>query len=79
TPGSAAQVQGQKLSASTQHGDHQQHPLNSDPRNSNRTGRNTQRPKTVPGKWKERTAHRLLPHLNEKSLPTAFRQLEKQK
>ncbi|NXT88571.1 CC162 protein, partial [Anhinga rufa] len=47
TAGSAAQVQSNKLSASTQHGDYQQHPLNFDPRSSNRTGRNTQRPKTV--------------------------------
>ncbi|XP_010079557.1 PREDICTED: LOW QUALITY PROTEIN: coiled-coil domain-containing protein 162-like [Pterocles gutturalis] len=47
TAGSAAQVQGNKLSASAQHGDYQQHPLNFDPRSSNGTGRNTQRPKTV--------------------------------
>ncbi|XP_075353274.1 coiled-coil domain-containing protein 162-like [Mycteria americana] len=46
TAGSAAEVQS-KLSASTQHGDYQQHPLNFDPRSSNGTGGNTQRPKTV--------------------------------
>ncbi|NXC73890.1 CC162 protein, partial [Anhinga anhinga] len=67
TAGSAAQVQSNKLSASTQHRDYQQHPLNLDPRSSNQTGGNTQRPKTVPSRWKERTADRLLPHLHEKS------------
>ncbi|KAK1190270.1 CC162 protein, partial [Pygoscelis papua] len=67
TAGSAAQVQSNKLSGSTQHGDYQQHPLNFDPRSSNETEGNTQRPKTVPSRWKERTADRLLPHLNEKS------------
>ncbi|KFW93750.1 hypothetical protein N336_02718, partial [Phalacrocorax carbo] len=77
--GSAAQIQSNKLSASTQHGDYQQHPLNCDPRSSNRTGGNTQRPKTVPSRWEERTADRLLPHLNEKSLPTVFMQLQKQR
>ncbi|XP_072713812.1 coiled-coil domain-containing protein 162-like [Ciconia boyciana] len=46
TAGSTAEVQS-KLSASTQHGDYQQHPLNFDPRSSNGTGGNTQRPKTV--------------------------------
>ncbi|NXX54414.1 CC162 protein, partial [Scopus umbretta] len=45
TAGSAAQVQSNKLSAFTQHGNYQQHPLNFDPRRSN--GGNTQRPKTV--------------------------------
>ncbi|NXV45796.1 CC162 protein, partial [Uria aalge] len=47
TAGSAVQVQSNKLSALTQHGDYQQHPLNFDTRSSNRTGGNTQRPKTV--------------------------------
>ncbi|NXS48497.1 CC162 protein, partial [Balaeniceps rex] len=42
TAGSAAQVQSNKLPASTQHGDYQQHPLSSDPRSSNGTGGNTQ-------------------------------------
>ncbi|XP_009324699.1 PREDICTED: coiled-coil domain-containing protein 162-like [Pygoscelis adeliae] len=79
TAGSAAQVQSNKLSGSTQHGDYQQHPLNFDPRSSNGTEGNTQRPKTVPSRWKERTADRLLPHLNEKSLPTVFMQLRKQR
>ncbi|NWU55477.1 CC162 protein, partial [Dromas ardeola] len=65
--GSAAQGQRNKLLAPTQHGDYQQHPLNFDPRSSNGTGGNTQRPKTVPSRWKERTADRLLPHFNEKS------------
>ncbi|NXL10949.1 CC162 protein, partial [Mesembrinibis cayennensis] len=67
TAGSAAQVQSNKLSASTQHGDYQQHPLNFVPRSSNGTGGNTRRPKTVPSRWKERMADTLLPHLNEKS------------
>ncbi|XP_009287481.1 PREDICTED: coiled-coil domain-containing protein 162 [Aptenodytes forsteri] len=43
TAGSAAQIQSNKLSGSTQHGDYQQHPLNFDPRSSNGTGGNTQR------------------------------------
>ncbi|KFP20877.1 hypothetical protein Z169_01854, partial [Egretta garzetta] len=72
-PGSAAQVQSNKLSASTQHGDYQQHPLNFDPSSSNGRGGSTQR------QWKERTADRLLPHLNEKSLPTVFMQQQKQR
>ncbi|KFV54707.1 hypothetical protein N328_12005, partial [Gavia stellata] len=79
TPGSAAQVQSIKLSASTQHGDYQQNPLHFDPRSSNGTGGNTQRPKTVPSRWKERMADRLLPHLNEKSLPPVFMQLQQQR
>ncbi|KFM14164.1 hypothetical protein AS27_05597, partial [Aptenodytes forsteri] len=79
TPGSAAQIQSNKLSGSTQHGDYQQHPLNFDPRSSNGTGGNTQRQKEVPSRWKERTADRLLPHLNEKSLSTVFMQLRKQR
>ncbi|KAM6272111.1 LOW QUALITY PROTEIN: coiled-coil domain-containing protein 162-like [Spheniscus humboldti] len=79
TAGSAAQVQSNKLSGSTQHGDYQQHPLNFDPRSSKGIGGNTQRPKTVPSRWKERTADRLSPHLNEKSLPNVFMQLRKQR
>ncbi|KAM6207430.1 coiled-coil domain-containing protein 162-like [Sarcoramphus papa] len=43
TAGSAAQVQSNKPSASTQHGDYQQHPLNFNPSSSNGTGGNTQR------------------------------------
>ncbi|XP_050749918.1 coiled-coil domain-containing protein 162-like [Gymnogyps californianus] len=43
TAGSAAQVQSNKLSASTQHGDYQQHPLNFNPSSTNGTGGNTQR------------------------------------
>ncbi|GAB0186452.1 hypothetical protein GRJ2_001110500 [Grus japonensis] len=46
TAGSAAQVQCNKLSASTQHGDYKQHPLNFDPSSSG-TGGSIQRPKTV--------------------------------
>ncbi|KFV13423.1 hypothetical protein N339_02290, partial [Pterocles gutturalis] len=79
TPGSAAQVQGNKLSASAQHGDYQQHPLNFDPRSSNGTGRNTQRPKTVLSRLKLMMADRLLTHLHEKSLPTVFMQTQKQR
>ncbi|KFO13316.1 hypothetical protein N312_01426, partial [Balearica regulorum gibbericeps] len=79
TPDSAAQVQCNKLSASTQHGDYQQHPLNFDPRSSSGTGGNIQRPKTVPSRRKGRMADRLLPHLHEKSLPTVFMQLRKQR
>ncbi|NXK51292.1 CC162 protein, partial [Chauna torquata] len=67
TAGSAAQVQRNKLSASIQLGDYKQHPLNPDPRSSTVRRGNTQRPKTVPSRWKESMADRLLPHLNEKS------------
>ncbi|XP_054675028.1 uncharacterized protein LOC129203961 isoform X2 [Grus americana] len=79
TAGSAAQVQCNKLSASTQHGDYKQHPLNFDPSSSSGTGGSIQRPKTVPSRRKERMADRLLPHLHEKSLPTVFIQLQKQR
>ncbi|NXT76678.1 CC162 protein, partial [Zapornia atra] len=65
--GSAAQVWRTRLSASTQRGDHQQRPLNSDPRGRSGTGGNVQRPKTVPRRWKERTADRPLPHVDEVS------------
>ncbi|KFZ46538.1 hypothetical protein N321_05875, partial [Antrostomus carolinensis] len=77
TPGSAAQVQSNKLSAYTQHSDDHQHPLNFHPRSNNGTGGSTQRPKTVPSRWKKRMADRL--HLNEKSLPSVFMQLQKQR
>ncbi|XP_009892174.1 PREDICTED: coiled-coil domain-containing protein 162-like [Charadrius vociferus] len=75
TAGSAAQIH----SMPTQHRDYQQHPLDFDPRSSNATGGKTQRPKTVPSRWKERMADRLLPNLNDKSLPTVFMQLQKQR
>ncbi|NXL85400.1 CC162 protein, partial [Alectura lathami] len=63
--GSAAQAQSNKLSAPTQLEDCKQNPLNPDPRSSTARRRNTQRPKTVPSRWKQSTADRLL-HLSEK-------------
>lgn len=76
TAGSAAQVQNKKIATFTQLEDYKQEPLNPDPRSSTVRRRNTQRPKTVPSRWKQSAADRLLPHLNEKSLPTVFTQLQ---
>ncbi|XP_048793577.1 uncharacterized protein LOC125689888 isoform X1 [Lagopus muta] len=76
TAGSAAQVRNNKTAAFAQLEDYKQEPLNPDPRNSTVKRRNTQRPKTVPSRWKQSMADRLLPHLNEKSLPTVFAQLQ---
>lgn len=76
TAGSAAQVQNNKIATFTQLEDYKQEPLNPDPSSSTVRRRNTQRPKTVPSRWKQSAADRLLPHLNEKSLPTVFTQLQ---
>ncbi|NXI74361.1 CC162 protein, partial [Anseranas semipalmata] len=80
TAGSAAQAQSNKLSASTLLEDSKQHPLNPNPRSGTIKRGNTQRPKTVPSRWKESVADRLLPHLDEKSPPTTvFMQLQEQR
>jgi len=47
TPGSAAQVQNNKIATFTQLEDYKQEPLNPDPSSSTVRRRNTQRPKTV--------------------------------
>uniref|UniRef100_A0A8C3BZZ1 Coiled-coil domain-containing protein 162 n=1 Tax=Cairina moschata TaxID=8855 RepID=A0A8C3BZZ1_CAIMO len=79
TAGSAAQVQRNRPPASTLLADYKQRPSNPDPRSSTVKRRNTQRPKTVPSRWKESATERPLPHLNEKSLPTVFLQLQEQR
>ncbi|CAN8204357.1 unnamed protein product [Coccothraustes coccothraustes] len=67
-----AAVSQRNVTAGTSCQHHQQYPFNFDPRSSNDKRGNTLRPKTVPSKWKERTACRILLHLNEKSLPTVI-------
>ncbi|EOB03559.1 hypothetical protein Anapl_02238, partial [Anas platyrhynchos] len=79
TPGSAAQVQRNRSAAPTPLADYKQRPSNPNPRSSTVKRRNTQRPKTVPSRWKESVAERPLPHLNEKSLPSVFLQLQEQR
>ncbi|XP_061845590.1 uncharacterized protein CCDC162 [Colius striatus] len=68
-----------KLSASTQHGAYQQHHLTFDPRGTNRKRGITQRPNTVPSRWKEIMAEKLSPHQKEMHLPTVLMQLQKRR
>ncbi|XP_067402604.1 coiled-coil domain-containing protein 162-like [Emydura macquarii macquarii] len=73
--GSTSRAQSTVLSASTLSRDYKQNPLTPDPKGSNLTPGETERPKSVPSRWRNRVADTLLPDLAEHCQPPILTQL----
>ncbi|CAM4534930.1 unnamed protein product, partial [Caretta caretta] len=72
--GSASWAQRTVLSASTLPRDYKQNPLTPDPKGSNVTSGKTERPKTVPSRWRNRVIDAFLPDLAEHTQPPSLMQ-----
>ncbi|KAM9156376.1 coiled-coil domain-containing protein 162-like [Pangshura tecta] len=72
--GSASWAQRTVISASPLPRDYKQNPLTPDPKGSNIPSGKTERPKTVPSRWKNRVIDALLPDLAEHTQPPILMQ-----